>query len=174
MLALWGCTTGYIYCTHFAYKALCKSKGVLVAITSVSGPFGGWLSLCHALFARRDWPSVPHRILCQQVRRDGLPGGAEVGNERPAKCWEIGGAYPPRCQRAHCRDGTALQDWFDIVVVCPPSVDTELRKHAITNSPNVSRDALGPLADARAAAHRGRLSVRHQRWAVRRRHHGRS
>jgi len=89
---------GYLYPTFHAFHYLCKSKGVLVAITSFSGEVGlpYRTAYCASKFAATGFLEA----LRAEMRERNLNGGST--------------------------------NQFDITVICPPSIDTNLRKNSLT------------------------------------------
>ena len=109
---------GYLNCTHAAYPHLCRSRGVLVAITSFSGEVG-----------------LPYRT-AYCASKFAVTGFLEaLRSEMKVATAESGGA-------------------FDIVIVCPPTVATNLRKNSLTPDPGLkeapAKDAMSVEECARA------------------------
>jgi len=88
---------GYLHCVQAAYPHLCRSRGVLCAITSFSGEVG-----------------LPYRT-AYCASKFAVTGFLEALRSEMALL-------------AKERNAAA----FDIVIVCPPTVDTNLRKNSLT------------------------------------------
>ena len=85
---------GYLHCVRAAYKALCESRGSLIAVTSFSGEVG-----------------LPYRT-AYCASKFAVTGFLESLRA------EMSVASPTHC--------------FDITIVCPPTVDTNLRANSLS------------------------------------------
>lgn len=99
---------GYLNCVKHAYDALCRSKGVLVAVTSFSGEVG-----------------LPHRT-AYCASKFAVTGFLEALRSEMS-------AYPTR----RTADGLETNNVFDVTIVCPPTINTNLRANSITPDPKL-------------------------------------
>lgn len=90
---------GYLHCTKYAYDMLCRSNGVLVAITSFSAEVG-----------------LPYRT-AYCASKFAVTGFLEALRSEMEMLKTEG------------------KSSFDITIVCPPTIDTNLRKNSLTPDP---------------------------------------
>ena len=109
---------GYLHCTLAAFDALKASHGLLVAITSFSGEVGlpYRTAYCASKFAVTGFLEAlrSEMTVVDDEQRQRDGGGGGSGSGR-----------------------------FDIVIVCPPTVNTNLRRNSLTPDPQL-KDATPP------------------------------
>lgn len=111
---------GYVHCVHAAYEALCASpRGQVLAITSFSGEVG-----------------LPYRT-AYCASKFAVTGFLEALRSEMAVVEE---------QQTTNRDTSAKKHSFDITIVCPPTIDTNLRKNALTPDASLQEAAPSPSA----------------------------
>lgn len=138
---------GYLHCVRAAYKTLCESNGTLIAVTSFSGEVGlpYRTAYCASKFA--------------VVRRGG-------DGRRSAMKIAVGSFFLFADCRCLCRLSSPSQtgfleslrsemsvtspaNSFHITIVCPPTVNTNLRRNALTPDANLKE---APSAHAMTVA----------------------
>ena len=120
---------GYLHCTLAAYDALKASRGVLVAITSFSGEVG-----------------LPYRT-AYCASKFAVTGFLEAlrSEMTVVDSTEHSQHHQPHLTTNTSTTSSSGGGRFDIVIVCPPTVSTNLRRNSLTPDPNL-KDATPPAS----------------------------
>lgn len=119
---------GYLYCIKAAFASLCRGRGHLVAITSFSGEIGLPFrsAYCSSKFAVTG--------LLESLR-----------NEMKAAEMSPSPSHPPLNEQQPVTTATANSS-FDITIVCPPTINTNLRRNSLKASTDSIEEKPSPHA----------------------------
>lgn len=124
---------GYLYCLHAAYPHLERSRGLCIAITSFSGEVGlpyrtAYCASKFAVTGLLESLRAEMKVLQMEKEKNKNSSSSSNNNEQNKR----GG------------EGEGLP--FDITIVCPPTINTNLRKNSLTTDPHLkdapSKDSL--------------------------------
>lgn len=110
---------GYLYMTHIFYNSLCHTNGILIAITSFSGEVGlpYRTAYCASKFAITGFLESL-RAEMSYIDNDSTQNSNTNSNDTINK--------PVKQQK------------FDICIICPPTVDTQLRHNSLKVDPLIT------------------------------------